>query len=122
MKKEDITVSKLIDISRIDKSKINFVEAGTGTGKTFWALKTLPSQLKNIRPEQILFVTSRSITKYQQLIDEEYEDVVRGLDNDSQLGLNNYSDFYYALMNEETNAIGTCYDNIERERIAHMVT
>lgn len=122
IEEKDITVSNLIDISRIDKSKINFVEAGTGTGKTFWALKTLPSKLDNIRPEQILFVTSRSITKYQQLIDEEYKDIVRGLDNNSQLGLNNYANFYNALMNEETNAFGTCYDNIERERIAHMVT
>lgn len=118
---EDIRVSKLIDISKIDKSKINFVEAGTGTGKSYWALRELPNQLKNIRPEQIIFVTSRLITKDQQLVDEKYKDIVRGIDNDV-MQLNNYHNFYEALTHEKTEAWGSSYDEIERERIAHMVT
>lgn len=74
---KDITVSKLIDISRIDKSKINFILSGTGSGKSHYALRKLPDEL-NIKPEQILFITSRSITKKQQI--DSYNDRLTYLD------------------------------------------
>ncbi|WP_434794660.1 hypothetical protein TPDSL_17740 [Terrisporobacter petrolearius] len=58
-------VSNLIDISRIDKSKINFVLAGTGTGKSSWAFEYLYKQL-DVNPNEILVVTSRRMAQDQQ--------------------------------------------------------
>lgn len=77
IEEKDITVSNLIDISRIDKSKINLIVAGTGSGKSHYALRKLPDDL-NIKPEEILLITSRSITKGQHL--DSYCDVARPLD------------------------------------------
>jgi hypothetical protein len=39
---------------------------GCGTGKTYFASHTLPSQIPDLKPHEILYVTSRSITVDQQ--------------------------------------------------------
>lgn len=59
------TVSDVIDINKFDKSKINIVKSGTGSGKSFYFLNKLHKDL-NIELSDILFITSRNITKEQQ--------------------------------------------------------
>lgn len=70
-------VSDEIDISKIDKDKLNLIVAGCGTGKSTFALKHIRTQLKkvlneNIKPYECWFVTSRALTKNQQLEGDEY--------------------------------------------------
>ena len=72
-----IRVSELINIKDINKEKVNMVVSGTGSGKSYWAIKVLPDEL-NVKPEDVLFVTSRTITKEQQI--ESYEETTY-LDN-----------------------------------------
>lgn len=59
------TVSDVIDINKFDKSKINIVKSGTGSGKSYYFLNKLHNDL-NIELSDILFITSRNITKEQQ--------------------------------------------------------
>lgn len=59
------TVSDVIDINKFDKSKINIVKSGTGSGKSWYFLNKLHKDL-NIELSDILFITSRNITKEQQ--------------------------------------------------------
>ena len=63
-----ITVSEIIDKNKFDKSKINIVKSGTGSGKSYYFLNNLHKDL-NIKRNEILFITSRNITKEQQAKD-----------------------------------------------------
>lgn len=46
--------------------ELNLVVASTGSGKSYWCLNTMLNQLGNsVAPNQVLFVTSRSITAEQ---------------------------------------------------------
>lgn len=67
------TVSDVIDINKFDKSKINIVKSGTGSGKSWYFLNKLHKDL-GITKEQIIFITSRTITKEQQFKD--YKDTI----------------------------------------------
>ena len=40
-------LSELVDCSAFQKGKLNLIEAPTGCGKTFFALKHIPSLVKN---------------------------------------------------------------------------
>lgn len=58
-------VNELINWDKIDKTKLNMIISGTGTGKSYTAIKFAP-ELLNIQRKRILFVTSRLITIEQQ--------------------------------------------------------
>lgn len=48
------------------QDQFNLVTAGCGSGKTYWVLNKLLPHYPDVKPYEILFVTSRSITKEQQ--------------------------------------------------------
>lgn len=106
-----LTVSDLVDIDKIKEGKINMVVAGCGTGKSYFAFKTLPEKL-NVRPEEILVVTSRTITKDQQKDDKKY--------NIKEVKLKDLYLYYSAIENESLN------NNVRRlvnhERKVHICT
>lgn len=113
-----MTVSDLIDISRIDKSKINLILAGTGSGKSYYALRELPNQL-SIKLEEILLITSRSITKEQQI--DSYNDVATYID------IACIYDYYEALEPTNWNFITKEMDEFnkrmaDKERLIHILT
>ena len=59
-------ISDIIRISDADKYKFNLIISGCGTGKSYFVTHTLLKQLPEIRPEEIIFVTSRALTVDQQ--------------------------------------------------------
>lgn len=48
------------------RGQFNIVASGTGTGKTEFVRRTLLAKFKDIAPAEILYVTSRSMTRDQQ--------------------------------------------------------
>ena len=44
----------------------NLISAGCGSGKTYWVLNHLLKSFPDVKPYEVVFVTSRSITKDQQ--------------------------------------------------------
>lgn len=111
MNNNTLTVSDLVDVDKIKEGKINMVVAGCGTGKSYFAFKTLPEKL-NVRPEEILVVTSRTITKDQQKDDKKY--------NIKEVKLKDLYLYYSAIENESLN------NNVRRlinhERKVHICT
>lgn len=119
----DITVSNLIDITKLDPTKINLLVSGTGTGKTHFALRALsqklntnlPDNLKhlqNIKREEILLITSRKITEEQQ--GDNYNDVAYNL-NYKRIDKRSNSTFfstYIDLLDDNGTYIGTVKDRI----------
>lgn len=113
------TVSDLIDITKLDPNKLNLIIAGTGTGKSYFALITLIEKLNNIdlpdnlkylkgiKRNEILLVTSRKITELQQSYD--YNNVA------IELNSNNFYIYRDAIMGHIENCIGTTRQ--EREDI-----
>ena len=74
MTKENLTVSDLIDISRLKLDEFNLIVSGCGTGKSYFAINELINMVnkqfnKYIEGYEVWFVTSRTITKLQQLND-----------------------------------------------------
>lgn len=59
-------ISDVIDTSLITNDAFNLVAAGCGSGKTYWVINNLLKAYPDVRPCEVLFVTSRSITKNQQ--------------------------------------------------------
>lgn len=59
-------ISDVIDSSLLSKGTFNLISAGCGSGKTYWVINNLLKQYPDIKPPDILFVTSRSVTKDQQ--------------------------------------------------------
>lgn len=54
------------NFDRVDKKKFNMIVAGCGTGKSFWATHDLFKTMPDLMPNEVIFVTSRSITANQQ--------------------------------------------------------
>lgn len=84
MTKEDLTVSDLIDISRLKLDEFNLIVSGCGTGKSYFAINELINMVnkqfnKDIEGYEVWFVTSRTITKLQQLNDIKYKDNLKRL-------------------------------------------
>ena len=59
-------ISDVIDSSLLSKGVLNLVSAGCGSGKTYWVINNLLKQFPDVNPPEVLFVTSRSVTKDQQ--------------------------------------------------------
>lgn len=73
---EEKTVSNVMkeNFDRVDKKKFNMIVAGCGTGKSFWATHDLFKTMPDLMPNEVIFVTSRSITANQQA---RYDNMVR---------------------------------------------
>lgn len=56
----------MFDPQRVDKGKFNLIAAGCGTGKSWFVAHKLLEHYPDIRKEDIIFVTSRSMTVDQQ--------------------------------------------------------
>ena len=81
---KDLTVSDLIDISRLKLDEFNLIVSGCGTGKSYFAINELINMVnkqfdKNIEGYEVWFVTSRKITKLQQLNDIKYKEKLKRL-------------------------------------------
>jgi hypothetical protein len=68
-------ISNLVDLSRAKTDKLNIIDSGCGTGKTYFVEKYLLSNLHEklpgvfqepIKPEEVIFLTSRSMIVDQQ--------------------------------------------------------
>ena len=59
-------VSDVVDISRLERTSFNLVSSATGTGKTYWVGNELLNAFPEIKPSEVLFVTSRAIIVDQQ--------------------------------------------------------
>lgn len=59
-------ISDVIDINDLDKHQFNLIASGCGTGKSFFITHFLPRRIPDTKPEEIIFVTSRSLTVDQQ--------------------------------------------------------
>lgn len=59
-------ISDVVDIKQLISNQFNLVAAGCGSGKTYWVINNLLKGFPEIKPYEVMFVTSRSITKEQQ--------------------------------------------------------
>jgi hypothetical protein len=59
-------VSDIIDLSDADYYKFNLIASGCGTGKSYFVTRNLFEQMSDIKPEEVIFVTSRALTVDQQ--------------------------------------------------------
>lgn len=57
-----------MDVTKINKAKLNLIVSSCGTGKTYFCANGLLEKLPDIRPCEVIFVTSRSITVDQQTV------------------------------------------------------
>ena len=60
-----VYISDVVDCSSFVRGCMNVVTAGCGTGKTYWVVNKLLEQYPDVKPGEVLFITSRSITKKQ---------------------------------------------------------
>ena len=58
-------ISDVVDCGNFKKHCLNVIASGCGTGKTHWIIHNLLRQYPDVLPEEVLFVTSRTITKRQ---------------------------------------------------------
>lgn len=60
----------MIDLTKVQKDKFNLISSGCGTGKSYFVMHRLQECYPDIAPEEIIVVTSRSITADQQAREE----------------------------------------------------
>lgn len=63
---EETYMSDVLDLSLLDKTKFNLVVAGCGTGKSYFVMNNLRRWFPDVKPYEILVVTSRALTRDQQ--------------------------------------------------------
>lgn len=63
-------ISDVVDCGAIEKHRFNIVAAGCGTGKTYWVIHNLLKQFPDVKPCEILFVTSRTLVKQQVSLED----------------------------------------------------
>ncbi len=59
-------INDYIDLAVFDIRKFNLLASGTGSGKTYFIAKEFRNYFPHIKPHEILFIESRSITVDQQ--------------------------------------------------------
>ena len=59
-------ISEIITGEEFLHGRLNVITSGTGTGKTEFVRRTLLNKFDNLLPSEILYVTSRSMTRDQQ--------------------------------------------------------
>lgn len=78
----DYYVGDVVDYGNIYVNSLNLIVSSCGTGKSYYCANELLTKLNNIRPEEIMFVTSRTLAADQQVHD--YELLVK-LDKDDPI-------------------------------------
>ena len=67
-------ISEVVDLNRLRKDQLNLIVSGCGTGKSHLVSRKLFEHFPDLKPEEVLFVTSRSITARQHA--EEYGQIL----------------------------------------------
>ena len=78
-------ISDVVDMDKIKPGQLNLITGGCGSGKTTFVLEDLLGYFPNVMPEEMIIVTSRSITVDQmesdhnsvQHYDSDDEDIIR---------------------------------------------
>lgn len=65
-------ISQCIDLNKVKTDSFNLIAAGCGTGKSYFACTALKKHYPDIRANEMMIVTSRAMTVYQQ---SNYQDV-----------------------------------------------
>lgn len=109
------TISDVIDVKKLNPKKINMIIGGTNTGKSYFSLRTLIDKLnteeipdlnlKGIKPNEILLLTSRKITEEQQA--NSYSDVA------FELNSSNFS-YYRRSITKEEGYFGSVKEKIDK--------
>lgn len=60
----------MIDLNKVQKNAFNLISSGCGTGKSYFVMHHLQEHYPDVAPEEIIIVTSRSITADQQSRDD----------------------------------------------------
>lgn len=68
-------VGNTIRCEDIRKGCLNLIVSSCGTGKSYWCANNLLEEFPGIRPEEVIFLTSRSIAVDQQVND--YENLIK---------------------------------------------
>lgn len=58
-------ISEVLDLTLLNKNDFNLIVSGCGTGKSYMVSQQLFKQHPEIRPEEVIFVTSRTVTVMQ---------------------------------------------------------
>jgi len=69
-KTNQLYISDVIDPSDFVKDKFNLIASGCGTGKSRFVARTLLSKMPDVKPYEVILVTSRSLTVAQQSRDD----------------------------------------------------
>lgn len=64
-------ISDIVDMEKIEPGQFNLITGGCGSGKTTFVLEDLLRHFPDVRPEQMIVVTSRSITVSQMECEHE---------------------------------------------------
>lgn len=75
-------VSEVLDLSRLKRRHLNLLESGCGTGKTYSIVAGLLKQFPDLKPDEIIFATSRSVAAMQQAV---HGDFIRFMSDDPEV-------------------------------------
>lgn len=64
-------ISDIVDLTKLKKDCFNIIASACGTGKSFFIENDLLNHLADVKPCEVIFVTSRSIIVDQQTRDED---------------------------------------------------
>ena len=68
------SISDTVDLSEIKKRQFNLITTGCGTGKSYFVAVNILSKMPEIKPSEVIFLTSRKITQDQQV--REYREYI----------------------------------------------
>lgn len=63
-------ISDIIDINLFKSNEFNLIASGCGTGKSYFIANNLLKHYNHVKPSEVMFITSRSITVDQQSIND----------------------------------------------------
>lgn len=67
MDKNSYYISDHIDVSRFKQNEFNLIVSSCGTGKTYFCSHAIFDMIPDLKPSEVVFVTSRSLTVEQQV-------------------------------------------------------
>lgn len=59
-------ISEVINVKDIKKDHFNLIVSGCGTGKSYWVANDMLNQFDGLLSDEVIFITSRSLTVEQQ--------------------------------------------------------
>lgn len=67
---KDKYISDVIDLGKVKTGEFNLISSGCGTGKSYFVMHQLLEQYPDVKPEEIIIVTSRALAADQQARDD----------------------------------------------------